>query len=199
MMTTYKPRRGLTLIELVVVIAVLTILAALLLPAVQFAREAAARITCANQMRQLALATHLYHDTHQRLPFTHSDTALGWGVRVLPWIEQGSLFETFDVEAAVDSPKNTDAAARRPRWFVCPWGLDVGSVLKNVPATHYCGNAALVGRRLDDIVSLHSTMLLCESSGVLQFPWTGPATLPLFLPAFSPHARGGATVAFADA
>src|SRR5688572_25470578 len=93
-------RRGFTLIELLVVIAVIAVLIALLLPAVQQAREAARRTQCKNNLKQIGLAMHNYHDTYTTLPLS-SSWELGpgdcfalrtWSVRILPYLEQAPLF-----------------------------------------------------------------------------------------------------------
>src|SRR5882757_10042989 len=93
--------RGFTLIELLVVIAIIAVLIALLLPAVQAAREAARRIQCTNNMKQLGLAVHNYADIHGILPsqvggvpvwFANSDYRTSWMVQILPMMEQGNLF-----------------------------------------------------------------------------------------------------------
>lgn len=91
-------RRGFTLIELLVVIAIIAILIALLLPAVQQARESARRTQCKNNMKQLGLALHNYHDVYNQFPinystvFTMDNTTLSWMVGILPYIEQATLF-----------------------------------------------------------------------------------------------------------
>jgi len=99
-------RRGFTLIELLVVIAIIAILIALLLPAVQQAREAARRTQCRNNLKQLGLALHNYHDAHRVFPPAcirgRQGTNLGieqtgtWLIYILPYIDQASLYNTFN-------------------------------------------------------------------------------------------------------
>jgi len=86
-------RRGFTLIELLVVIAIIAILIALLLPAVQQAREAARRTQCKNNMKQLGLALHNYHDVNRTFPIgAHGAWGHSWGYGLLPFLEQTPLF-----------------------------------------------------------------------------------------------------------
>jgi prepilin-type N-terminal cleavage/methylation domain-containing protein/prepilin-type processing-associated H-X9-DG protein len=98
-------RRAFTLVELLVVIAIIGILVALLLPAVQAAREAARRSQCSNNLKQLALGVHNYNDTRKVLPISVSPwaeggppprTGRGWILETLPFIEQTALYETFE-------------------------------------------------------------------------------------------------------
>src|SRR5437868_1396698 len=97
---TVPRRQGFTLIELLVVIAIIAILIALLVPAVQKVRDAAARTQCINNLKQIVLATHNYHDVTKHLPaLTSSVTAPQYGnyqggilVTLLPYVEQQGLF-----------------------------------------------------------------------------------------------------------
>jgi prepilin-type N-terminal cleavage/methylation domain-containing protein/prepilin-type processing-associated H-X9-DG protein len=94
-------RSGFTLVELLVVIAIIGVLVALLLPAVQAAREAARRMQCVNNLKQLGIAIHNYHDTHQTFPsgYIRTSNAQGWGwaALALPFIEQGPLHDRLHV------------------------------------------------------------------------------------------------------
>lgn len=92
-----KLRTGFTLVELLVVIAIIGILVGLLLPAVQAAREAARRMQCSNNLKQLGLALHNYESSHKAFPPAGIDTnQMSWAVMVLPYIEQGNLYAQFN-------------------------------------------------------------------------------------------------------
>ena len=100
---------GFTLIELLVVIAIIAVLIALLLPAVQSAREAARRIQCVNNLKQIALATHNYHDTWGSFPAGESYAAICPSGVVLPFIEQNGAYNSL----------NFSAPANGFRWLDC--------------------------------------------------------------------------------
>ena len=112
-------RAGFTLVELLVVIAIIGVLVALLLPAVQAARESARRMSCQNNIRQIALAVQNYHDTLKVLPCSNVGNAT-WGVLLLPYLEQGSAHEQFQTHLAWHAPGNQQAVTFRVKTYSCP-------------------------------------------------------------------------------
>ncbi len=128
-------RSAFTLIELLVVIAVIAILVGLLLPAVQRVREAASRMKCQNNLKQLGLALHNYHDSLGVFPpgMVASDSnvadSLATGFTLLlPFIEQGNLRQLYHFEDAWYQPSNYQAVAYNVPLYLCPSNRDRGSI-----------------------------------------------------------------------
>lgn len=132
-MKTCISRNGMTLIELLVVFGIISLLTALLLPAVQTAREAAHQTQCKNNLRQVGLALHNYHEVHQVFPMGSSKLGAGaWGyaVHLLPYLEQREAYETADFNKTdccayiraqqIAVPRAPEPASKPYRVFVCP-------------------------------------------------------------------------------
>lgn len=152
--SSVRRKRGFTLIELLVVIAIIAVLIALLLPAVQQAREAARRTQCKNNLKQLGLALHNYHDiylvfppAYQTLPGGNAtmgppaantgDTGPGWTVlfAVLPQIEQGNLYNSFNINLPSWDPSNAQPALKQVSSYLCPSAVNTSNTYKVVDAT----------------------------------------------------------------
>lgn len=124
-MTRQTDRRsGFTLVELLVVIAIIGVMVGLLLPAVQAAREAARRMSCSNNIKNVALGIHNYHDTYQKLPYLgfsdfNLDT-ISWVGRILPFVEQQALYDTLNWSGRVNGGNNPEYRTRSLPLFSCP-------------------------------------------------------------------------------
>lgn len=124
-----QSRLGFTLVELLVVIAIIGILVALLLPAVQSAREAARRTECVNKLRQWGLAMQNHHDSRGHFPAgtisagrtsTNGADRRTFVLLVWPYLEESALFDTYDFSVPFWHPDNRDAMSAQPSMYFCP-------------------------------------------------------------------------------
>jgi len=120
-----QSRHGFTILELLVTFGVITTLVSLILPAVGSAREAARQLQCKNQLKQIGLALHSYHETNACLPAgwqweASKKSAYSWSVTLLPYLEQRAIYDQVDRNQLLSHPSNLSARSTSIVNFLCP-------------------------------------------------------------------------------
>ncbi|UUO08461.1 DUF1559 domain-containing protein [Blastopirellula sp. J2-11] len=181
-----RRRSAFTLVELLVVIAIIGVLIALLLPAVQQAREAARRISCTNNLKQISLAMHNYHDTFQSLPYGQfsygifansylgtSDTDVypngsSWFQCILPFVEQSAMYDAIKTDMLSMPTISLSATVRNTvvEGFVCPSDPNGGKVGHDGFQGNYLGNTHTENSGINSANATYMNGLFYTKSGV---------------------------------
>jgi len=162
--------RGFTLVELLVVIAIIGTLVALLLPAVQAARESARRVQCSNNLKQIGLAIQMYVDGKQELPYTRLDARETASLLLLPYLEQGNLFDLWDMSLRYYDQPDAVRLATVPAYF-CPSRRTAGDAAQgSLSGDELQGSGAHVPGALSDYIACAG-----DPKGFIDY-WAGQVT-----------------------
>lgn len=205
-------RRGLTLIELIAVVLIVGVVVALLLPATRRARPAARRTQCKNNLKQIGLALHNYHDTYGAFPPAYTVDENGkplhsWRTLILPFAEQQTLYTKIDLSKAWDDPVNEEVRKSAVSLYSCPaHSIDVPrdhtSYLAVVTANSCFQPTA--SREKADVTDDHSqTLMVVEVDSDRAVHWMSPqdageSHLLQILPKSKHNHTGGANVLLVD-
>ena len=181
---TSQSRPRAFVVALLVLSAVACLGMCCLVPAVRSAREAARRVQCANNLKNIALALQNYHDTYKTFPPAYLADENGepmhsWRVLILPFIEQGPLYDRYDFSQPWDGPANRKLLASMPDVYACPsetrgtaagkWKTSYVAVLGE--RTVWPGTK---GRKMSEIIDGTSNTVLVVEAGGLEIPWLKP-------------------------
>jgi prepilin-type N-terminal cleavage/methylation domain-containing protein/prepilin-type processing-associated H-X9-DG protein len=189
-----KPNKhGFTLVELLVVIAIIGVMVGLLLPAVQAAREAARRMSCSNNLKQIGLAFHNYADVHKRFPAGYAADIQGvqdsrerslwaWGTFILPYVEQGTLYEQLNPSQVKLHQHLTTAAGlqllQTPiATYRCP--SDTGPVLNNFDDSQYVPDSGGANEYNRHVTSDGTNRIAITLASYVMVANTSDSTTPL--------------------
>lgn len=190
-------RRAFTLVELLVVIAIIGILISMLLPAIQAAREAARRVSCCNNMRQVGIGLIRYHDTYKKFPPGCIENRnidgiqgrqLAWSSLLLPFLELESVYKQIDFSKGYDKPENARAASQALPVYICPsnprtemrlYGLgvcDYGGIYgERLVCKKWCNNGVMIYDRPFSIREISdgtsNTLIVAEDSESNDMQW----------------------------
>jgi prepilin-type N-terminal cleavage/methylation domain-containing protein len=178
--TSVRRRIGFTLIELLVVIAIIGILMALLLPAIQKVREAANRMLCGSNLRQIGIALHNYYGDYNKFPpggitegpCCGTNSGTNWAIELLPYIEQDALYKTYNQAVHNEHASNAFTRTQFVKPYVCPSDIDTNML--DLPAS---GNGSGLQYRRGSYRAV---------SGVLPFLGRGAADGRVFWDACEP-------------
>ena len=190
-----------------VLLVCMGILVGLLLPAVQASREAARRMQCSNNLKQIVLALYNYESEYKRFPpaFTTDENGRplhSWRTLILPYIEQNQVYQSIDLSKPWDDPINQAAAQTIIPTYCCPSSGErsVETVYQVIvdPASPFPGATPL---RLGDVTDgTSNTVAIVETTSAESVPWMSPAdtSLTAFMAASKGHHSGGCNCAFCD-
>jgi prepilin-type N-terminal cleavage/methylation domain-containing protein/prepilin-type processing-associated H-X9-DG protein len=166
---------GFTLIELLVVLAIIGVLIGLLLPAIQAAREAARRISCCNNLHQIGIGMHYYHDANRHFPpgsiemrslttmSRFKARQIAWSAIILPYVEQKGVYSMLDLKKQFDHKDNALGAANVLSIYLCPSVPRSSFLVQNRGACDYGG---IMGQTLQPSISMQDGVMIDKEIGV---------------------------------